>query len=545
MGEATRLARVIVEELIGRGLTDFVLAPGSRSAPLAYELFDADRIGLLRLHVRIDERTAGFLALGLAKQSGRPVAVVTTSGTAVANLHPAVLEAWHAHLPLIMITASRPRTMINTGGNQTTDQDHFFGRHSRGSATLADQVAEPWSWRFELARLISAATGVRTGEPGPVQLNVELSEPLAPAPEAIAPTSLPPLTIAETRRPPSVEALVDGPQTVIIAGDLPPAAGRELAIRADRAGVPLLAEPSSNARRGSAALGTQRLLAGSALAERIERIVIVGHPTLSRPVSRLLSRRELELIMVTSYPDWIDPGLAVTRVVDAVSFAEPGDPDWLASWQSADAVVRAGLDALLSAQPGFSGPALAAALWAALDQHDHLFVGSSNPIRDLDLAPISTAPPFVYANRGLAGIDGTMSTAIGIGLAAERPTHALLGDVTALHDLTGLIIGPDEPRPDLRVVVANDDGGSIFATLEHGDPIHQRAFERIFGTPHRARFAALAEAVGADYHQVTGADGLAEILAQPPIGIDLVEAVVDRTQRRTLNSAITALATMI
>src|SRR4051794_27416932 len=161
MAEATRLARVLVEGLLSAGVQDVVLAPGSRSAPLAYELLEADRIGLLRLHVRIDERTAGFLALGLAKQSGRPVAVLTTSGTAAANLHPAVLEAWYAHVPLVMITASRPRSMINTGANQTADQAQLFGRHARGYAALSDQSADPWAWRFELARLITAAAGAR------------------------------------------------------------------------------------------------------------------------------------------------------------------------------------------------------------------------------------------------------------------------------------------------------------------------------------------------------------------------------------------------
>ena len=180
MANATLCARVIIAELINHGVRDLVLAPGSRSAPLAYEAFEADRIGLLRLHVRIDERTAGFLALGLARGSGAPVAVLTTSGTAAANLYPAVLEAAHAHQPLVLITASRPRSLINTGANQTTDQDHLFGRHVRDFAAITDQTADPASWRFETARLLAAATGLRTRRPGPVQLNVELSDPLVP-----------------------------------------------------------------------------------------------------------------------------------------------------------------------------------------------------------------------------------------------------------------------------------------------------------------------------------------------------------------------------
>ncbi len=197
MGNATACARVIVEELINRGVRDVVLAPGARSAPLAYECFEADRIGLLRLHVRVDERTAGFLALGLAKGSGAPVAVLTTSGTATANLHPAVLEAWHAHVPLIVITASRPRSVINTGANQTADQDQLFGRHVRGYVGLSDEILDHRTWRFEVARIMIAAAGVRTRMPGPAQLNVEFSEPLMPA-EFAWPPPAPELVITAT-----------------------------------------------------------------------------------------------------------------------------------------------------------------------------------------------------------------------------------------------------------------------------------------------------------------------------------------------------------
>ena len=282
-GHATLCARVIVAELIRHGVTDLVLAPGSRSAPLAYEAFEADRIGLLRLHVRLDERTAGFLGLGLAKGSGAPVAVLTTSGTAAANLFPAVLEAAHAHQPLVMITASRPRALVNTGANQTTDQDQLFGRHVRAYAALSDQAADPPTWRFEVARLMAAAAGTRNRQPGPVQLNVELSDPLVPTgfdrPPAVADLVLTPAGAGQP-----IE-LAAGPQTVIVAGDAPPATGREVAQLAERAGVPLLAEPSSNARSGSSALGTARLLAGSNLAEDVERVVVYGHPTLSRPVT--------------------------------------------------------------------------------------------------------------------------------------------------------------------------------------------------------------------------------------------------------------------
>jgi 2-succinyl-5-enolpyruvyl-6-hydroxy-3-cyclohexene-1-carboxylate synthase len=544
VGNATACARVIIEELITRGVRDVVLAPGSRSAPLAYECFEADRIGLLRLHVRVDERTAAFLALGLAKGSGAPAAVLTTSGTATANLHPAVLEAWHAHLPLIVITASRPRSLINTGSNQTADQDQLFGRHVRAYAGLSDEVLDPRTWRFEITRILAAATGLRTRMPGPVQLNVEFSEPLLPA-ESAWPPPAPERVITASETPSEPRPLPDGAQTVIIAGDCPPEVGGAVAKLAEQARVPLMAEPSSNARRGEAVLSTYRLLLSSALAEEIERVVVFGRPTLSRPVSRLLARDDLDLVMVSAYADWIDPGRTASLVTDAVRLPESGDNGWFDAWHEADQTVRDRLDALLGAQPYFTGPALAAALWTALGADDVLFAGSSSPIRDLDLASITAAPPLVYANRGLSGIDGNVSTATGVALALERPTHALLGDLTALHDATGLVIGPSEPRPDLRLVVANDDGGSLFATLEQGEPAHMGAFERLFGTPHGLQFEALAAAARIGYRRVEAAAELAQVIAEPPVGVELVEAVIDRAHRRTLDREIIALAAML
>ena len=539
-GNATACARVIIEELISRGVRDVVLAPGARNAPLAYECFEADRIGLLRLHVRVDERTAGFLGLGLAKGYDTPVAVLTTSGTAAANLHPAVLEAWHAHVPLIVITASRPRSVINAGVNQSADQDQLFGRQVRAYAGLSDEVLDHRTWRFETARIMTAATGSRTRMPGPAQLNVEFSEPLIPA-EFAWPPPAPELVITASNAAAEPMTLSDGTQTVIIAGDCRPDLGGTLADLAAQAAVPLFAEPSSNARLGAAALSTYRLLLASTLAEEIERVVVFGRPTLSRPIIQLLARNDVELVVVSAYADWIDPGRAASLVTDAVKLPNPADRGWFEAWHEADLVVRERLDDLLAAQPYFTGPALAAAVWAALDADDALFAGSSNPIRDLDLAPINSASPLVYANRGLSGIDGSVSTAAGIALALERPTHALLGDLTVLHDATGMVIGPEEPRPDLRLVVANDDGGSIFATLEQGEPAHMGAFERLFGTPQGLQFEALAAAAGIGYRRVQTAIELAEVLTEPPAGVELVDAVIDRAHRRTLDREITAL----
>jgi 2-succinyl-5-enolpyruvyl-6-hydroxy-3-cyclohexene-1-carboxylate synthase len=540
---ASQCARVVINELLSRGVRDVVLAPGSRNAPLAYEIFESDRHGRLRLHVRIDERSAGFLALGLAKASKPPVAVVTTSGTAAANLHPAVLEAWHSHLPLFVITADRPRSMINTGANQTTQQDQLFVSHIRGAAQLADVTADPQTWRFEVSRLAAAAQGLRSRLPGPVHLNVSFSEPLTPDPAALAQPPEPPVDVGVVQRPRPAKPLpLRDRATVIIAGDGPPTMGKAALDLATGGNFPVFAEPSSNARRGPRAISCYRLLLNTAVADEIERVIVFGHPTLSRPVTRLLARPDIELIMVSPYADWVDPGRRVPVVVDAVDADSAGDRSWLERWVEADAKLRPALDQLLDSQPALTGPALAGAVWTNLNDSDVLVAGSSNPIRDLDLAPISPTPPVVYANRGLSGIDGTVSTAMGIALATGRPAHALVGDLTFLHDSTGLIVGPDEPRADLRVLIANDGGGSIFATLEQGEPDLADAFERVFATPHDVDLGGLATAMGARYTHLGDVGELSHVLAARPSGVEVVEAQIDRAGRRALDLEMQALA---
>lgn len=529
-----------MDELVALGVRDVVLAPGSRSAPLAFAAHRADRDGLLRLHVRVDERTAGFLALGLAKASGRPVPVITTSGTAPAHLHPAVLEARHARVPLMVISADRPATMINTGANQTTDQVGLFGHHVLADARLAATAQAPGSWRTALRRLTLTARGHRSGRPGPVHVNVELVDPLTPGRVTL------PVRSDFDPGPGQAGAvpvhLPAGPRTVVVAGDAGPATGAAAQAYARSTRAPLLAEPSSNARYGPNAIGTYRLLLGGPSAAEIERVVCFGHPTLSRPVQRLLARSDTELIMVDPSTEWVDPGQQANRLARSVT-GMPGDPAWLRRWQDADRRVRMEMDEILDREEALTGWQVAAAVWSAVDPRDALVVASSSPVRDLDLAPVRASAPTVWANRGLSGIDGTLSTAVGVALLSpRRGTTALVGDLAFLHDLNGLVIGPDEPRPALRVVVANDDGGSIFHTLEQGGRSYAQAFERIFGTPHHADLGALVTGLG---HRHTRVDDLASLrtaLSEPPEGIEVVECRVDRSHRRALDARFTRLA---
>jgi len=540
MNPSTAFATVVVDELIRSGVREAVLAPGSRSAPLALALAAADREGRLRLHVRIDERTAGFLAIGLIRGTGLPVPVVTTSGTAVVNLHPAVLEASHSGLPLIVLSADRPPELRGSGANQTTDQLKVFGSavrlfHEVGTPTR--ELGQVAYWRSTISRAVAAAVGARTADPGPVQLNCALAEPLVPSsdgtdwPESLEGRSGPWTSVhAGAAHPTAVAA---GPKTVVVAGDGASQAAR-LAAEAGR--WPLFAEPSSRARTGSAVISAYRLLlSASELAGEIERVLVFGHPTLSRPITKLLARHDVEVIVVAPTGLWPDAGRRAAAVVTGLEVTGADDTDWLARWQHADQLARPALDKVLA--DGLTGPAIAAIVAEAVGADGMLVVASSNSVRDLDLAPV--VPIRTVANRGLAGIDGTLSTAVGAALANAGATHALVGDLAFLHDLNGLVIGPAEPRPDLRIIVINDNGGGIFSTLEQGSEAHATHFDRIFGTPHNTNLAALCAGVGIPHHLVQTQDALRAALTPTVAGVDVVEAQVDRTTHRALAAALT------
>jgi 2-succinyl-5-enolpyruvyl-6-hydroxy-3-cyclohexene-1-carboxylate synthase len=535
---STAFATVVVDELIRSGVREAVLAPGSRSAPLALALAAADREGRLRLHVRIDERTAGFLAIGLIRGTGLPVPVVTTSGTAVVNLHPAVLEASHSGLPLIVLSADRPPELRGSGANQTTDQLKVFGSavrlfHEMGTPTR--ELGQVAYWRSTIARAVGAATGARTADPGPVQLNCALAEPLVPGDGPEWPESLE----GRTGRWTSVHAgaaqptaVSPGPKTVVVAGDGASQAAR-LAAEAGR--WPLFAEPSSRARTGSAVISAYRLLlSASELAGEIERVLVFGHPTLSRPITKLLARPDVEVVVVAPTGLWPDAGRRAAAVVTGLEVTSADSTDWLARWQHADQLARPALDKVLA--DGLTGPAIAAIVAEAVGLDGMLVVASSNSVRDLDLAP--AVPIRTVANRGLAGIDGTLSTAVGAALANAGATHALVGDLAFLHDFNGLIIGPAEPRPDLRIIVINDNGGGIFATLEQGSAADATHFDRIFGTPHNTNLASLCAAANIPHRLVETQDALRTALLPTVAGIDVIEAHVDRTTHRDLAAAL-------
>lgn len=541
MSDSTRLAREVVQALVDAGVREAVLSPGSRNAPLSFALLDAERAGVLRLHVRIDERSAGFLALGLTRASGRPVAVACTSGTAVANLAPAVLEAHHAQAQVVVLAADRPLRLRGTSASQTTVQPGLLPAPCTDLED-ADQVRP------------ALVTALRAG--GPIHLNLLFDAPLTPE-NGFTPTpaaspgsaASQAFSAAAKTRSGDQARLEHGPRTVVVAGD---SGGARARMIAERSGWPLLAEPSSDARGGPSALRTYRLLLDGELGQQVERVVLLGHPTLSRPVSHLLSRPDVEVIDLD--PRFSPRPFEVVLTASDLTIPENTDPalldrdaDWLAAWRTADWDLSTRLDAYLGDLDDITGYEVAAAVARGLGGNDLLFVGPSNPVRDLDLmAPPRGRGPLVLANRGLAGIDGVVSSAIGAALAGQADglgrAVALMGDVTFLHDSNGLVLGPEEPRPDLTIVVVNDDGGSIFAVLEQGAERHAHAFERVFGTPHGVDIAQLCAATRTPHWPVSSRLELEHALSQPAGGIEVIEVRVRRDTRREIDERVKELA---
>ena len=539
MNPSTAQARVLVDELVRHQVRHVVLCPGSRNAALAIALHHASVAGRLTLHVRIDERSAGFLALGLVRGSGRPVAVVCTSGTAVANLHPAMLEAAHSHLPLIALTADRPIELVGSGASQTTVQHGVFGALvSSVDFPIAERRAgQNAVWRGMVCRSLRAD--------GPVHLNVPFREPLVPDeaddwPESLdgRPEDRPWTTVAAVAQSRSGATEIGhlGEHTLVVIGDASPEVARATATFAASAGWPVIVEPLAFAAGDTITTGSLMLSAGLPPELRPESLLVVGHPSLSRGVQRVI--RETPVVHVISeHPQWTDPQHRADFVTGPLSVEPPRFGDaWLSRWRDVDAGMKSIVDKFLADEPWPTGLHVAATLVDALPYSATLFLGSSNPVRDVDLVAAHRADLRLFSSRGLAGIDGTLSCAVGACLDADHG-YALVGDLTFLHDINGLLIGPGEIRPNLTIVVLNDDGGGIFSLLEQGSPAHADSFEHVFGTPHGADLAALCAGYGVPHLLVHDAASFRDALA-PSVGIRVVEIRADRTRLRDRHSRL-------
>ena len=566
---STAQARVLVDEMVRHGITDAVLCPGSRSAPLALALAAAERAGRIALHVRIDERGAGFTALGLALGSKRPVPVVVTSGTAVANLHPAMVEAAHSGVPVLALTANRPPELRGTGANQTIDQVGLFGPHARAVIELGaagDPVTEHRHWRSAIGRAILTATAA--ADPGPVQVDIAFREPLVPGEgdeefvlgggpggydDEVDPgggsRDLPEGRPGGRPWVQRAGAGVDSaPAASAVAVDLTRptlvVSGVGAAPVSGLVGVPTVAEPGA-----PVPLHPVHPLAIPSL--RPEQVVVTGRPTLHRSVTRLLADPEVDLVILDAGPRSPNPTGSAAELADSVLTGWGVEQSWTETTSRADAHARAAVDRLLDEHLDAGAPTglhVARAVACGVRAGDNLVVGASNAVRDLSFVGPIDPDVSVYANRGASGIDGTVSTAIGVALSAPGRTVALLGDLTFLHDISGLLLGPRERHPsDLLIVVADDDGGGIFSLLEQGDPRLAADFERVFGTPHGANLGALCAGAGVPFTDTDPA-GLEAILAQPsvpvahhdivPEGPRVVRVGTDRQGLRELHAAL-------
>jgi 2-succinyl-5-enolpyruvyl-6-hydroxy-3-cyclohexene-1-carboxylate synthase len=418
-------------------------------------------------------------------------------------------------VPFLALTADRPPELRATGANQTIDQSALYGGAVRWAADVGvpeagREESQNRYWRSLVAKALAIASGALSAAPGPVHLNLPFREPLLPGDDADGldepwtgrPDGAPWTAVAPGPAMSAPAPLPDRSRTLVVVGDGPPSSALRAAACADVFGWPMIAEPSSgvwghrgNLRAGALLLGTADWLA----AHRPDRVVVVGRPTLSRPVSALLLDPAVRVETVSAFPRWADAGRTSAQVGRDIAGGVPSAPvdaAWLEAWQRATGRVGVAVDAVLDARPELTAARLARDVVSGLPSGALLVLGSSTPVRDVDRLAVPRHDLTVLANRGVAGIDGTISTAVGAALVHDGPAFALMGDLTFLHDLTGLLVGAGERWPDLTVVVPDNDGGGIFAQLESGEERYAQDYRRVFGTPHGRNLVAVAESLG-------------------------------------------------
>jgi 2-succinyl-5-enolpyruvyl-6-hydroxy-3-cyclohexene-1-carboxylate synthase len=538
-------ASTLVDEWARGGVTHAVVAPGSRSTPLALALAADPRIVTT---VVLDERGAGFAGLGLGLATGRPAVVLTTSGTAAVNLHPAVVEAHQARVPLLVCTADRPPELHHVGAPQTIEQERLFAGVVRWMAApgVADAEAAG-TWRSLAARALAETTGHPSG-PGPVHLDLAFREPLVGE-------AGPLLTGRPGGRPWHRVAPAVPPPADDLVGEL---AGRQLArgviVAAGRAGDPaavhelaavlgwpVLADPRSGCRvpaPATVAAADALLRSPSfAAAHRPEVVLQLGGLPASRVVGEWAAASGADHYLVDPDGAWPDPARTAAvaarcdptelarRVAAEAAGLRPTDPGWLASWRAAEDAAQEAFDRVLAAEDGPTEPAVARRLAAAVPGGATLVVSSSMPVRDLEWYAAPRTGLRVLANRGANGIDGVASTALGVALAGPAPTVALLGDLAFLHDATGLL-ALGQVHADLTVVVVDNDGGGIFSFLPQAAQLAPDRFERLLGTPHGLDLVAVARALGVPAERVADLDAVAAAVATP--GPKVVVVATDR-----------------
>lgn len=546
MSDQDTFAATLVDEWARAGLTDAVVAPGSRSTPLTAALA-AD--GRLRLHLVLDERSAGFLALGIGLATGRPAPVVVTSGTAAVELHPAVVEAHQAGVPLLAVTADRPPELHRVGAPQTVVQAGLYGDAVRFAADPGvPEAAASAGWRSLAARVV-AETVAHPAGPGPVHLNVSFRDPLlgppGPLPEGrdagrpwhalggrrlLAP---PPEVVGEL-------AAAAGGEGLVVAGA---GAGDAAVVLAEALGWPVLADARSGARVPHplvVAAADALLRVPEVAAWQPAHVVRLGRPWASKVLNQWLaglpgSTRQVLVDPTGSWPDpertaalvaAADPLLLATAVRGVTGGAHPPSA-WARRWQAAEAAAQAALEAGLEAEAGPTEAGVARATVAAAPDGGWLVTSSSMPVRDVEWYGAGRAGLTVVANRGANGIDGVLSTALGVAVGSGAPTVALLGDLAFLYDIGALLGAPQRPA-QLTVVVVDNDGGGIFSFLPQAAALPAERFERFWGTPHGRDLVALAAAYGVSSRRVEDLGTLRKLLADPAPGVSVAVVPSER-----------------
>jgi 2-succinyl-5-enolpyruvyl-6-hydroxy-3-cyclohexene-1-carboxylate synthase len=547
-GEAqATFAATLVDEWARAGVRHAVVSPGSRSTPLAVALDVDDRIAV---HVFLDERSAAFCAVGIGRATGVPAVVVTTSGTAAAECHAAVLEASHGRVPLLVCTADRPPELQRVGAPQTVDQVGLYGTSVRWAAEPGvPDAATAGTWRSLASRAVAEATGAR---PGPVHLNLAFRDPLVGEPGPLPPgrdDGAPwhrawPLRSSSSRSTEAVAAALRSPRGVVVAGAGADPAG--VSRLAEATGWPVLADPLSGCRLPGSVAAFDALLRVRSFAEtsRPDVVVRVGAAPASRVLGEWLVASGAHVVLVERTGAFLDPDRLAADVVPggpavladlARRLEGIGDPAWGASWTAAEEAAQAAIDRVLAGRDELTEPAVARSLLATLPEGATLVVSSSMPVRDLEWYGRPRSGVRVLANRGANGIDGVVSTAVGVALATGGPTALLVGDLALLHDSGGLL-GLADRGVDLAVVVVDNSGGGIFSFLPQAGALPRERFERLLATPHGVDLPSLVAVHGLAALRVHDAEGLepaliAAVLTPGPL-------VVVAPTERTANVAV-------
>jgi 2-succinyl-5-enolpyruvyl-6-hydroxy-3-cyclohexene-1-carboxylate synthase len=488
-----------VQSCLDSGVEQVVIAPGSRNAPLSWAFAQAEKAGLIKIQVRIDERDAGFLALGIAKATKKPVPVVVTSGSAVANLMPAIVEAFHSAVPVIVLSADRPASARGKSAPQTINQFGLFGTFVKSQIDVAPGITTA----LDISQVIESTV---SGRPGPVQINVQFDLPLLPdVKEMEWQPKTPSLTAISKTECHQKEIEVSGHGLFLVGDNADPEAVEEINQISQELGWPIIWEPTANSHMLANALSHGVVLLQADVAPKVDVVVTLGTVGLSRAILGLLKSvpTHLAIHIATAGSDLPDPVSSAKEILECVpKLTATVDSEWLSQWQTLDSKASTAIAAAL-APDTLSGPSAAQLVWNQAGEDDQLFVAASWPVRHLESHASKRKGLQVFGNRGANGIDGLISTATGVAIGTKKRTVLLMGDIAFLHDLGGLNLGEGQDQPNLTIVVLDNNGSGIFSQLEQGAAEYQEHYEKVFGTPHGKDLWVIAESLGIPAKQVT------------------------------------------